>query len=447
MVARFDELIRQMLSDTPDLKAPAILERLRPLGYGGGITILRDRVRLYRPRQREAFLTLSFQPGSAVQVDWADFGFALPGCSRRVSAFVMALCYSRYLYLEFALSQSMGSFLRRMENGVRFFGGTTHADIFDNMRTVVSSHTPTGTVFNPRFLDYARTRGFAVKACNLARGNEKGRVERPIGFVRERFWPGRRFKDLMDLNVQAAKWRDDFANNRVHALTGKVPALVFKGQEQKLLKPLNGIPYETDEIEGVGVTKSFRVRFDRNLYSVPPRLVSQSVVIRANDEGVRVFLGPKEVAKHRRCWGVGEDIEDPAHREMALERKPGATGVSLPPRLVALGEVGIHYFQVLAASGRSLNREAVRLTFLVELFGESATCAAVEEVMQSGHVGSEYVEYVLRHRKGLTPAGAPLRLGRPELDELAFREPDLSVYDALFPPAKTLDPGEEETQS
>src|SRR6202011_3055309 len=137
---RFDELIRQMLSDTPDLKAPAILERLRPLGYGGGITILRDRVRLYRPRQREAFLTLSFQPGSAVQVDWADFGFALPGCSRRVSAFVMALCYSRYLYLEFALSQSMGSFLRRMENGVRFFGGTTHVDIFDNMRTVVSSH-------------------------------------------------------------------------------------------------------------------------------------------------------------------------------------------------------------------------------------------------------------------------------------------------------------------
>ena len=103
----------------------------------------------------------------------------------------------------------MGSFLRCMERCVRFFGGTTAADIFDNMKTVVLSHTPTATVFNPTFLEYARARGgFAVRACNVRRGNEKGRVERPIGFARRRFWPGRRFKDLLDLNMQAAAWRD-----------------------------------------------------------------------------------------------------------------------------------------------------------------------------------------------------------------------------------------------
>lgn len=204
-------VIHKLVTETPEMKGPAVLERLRPLGYTGGITILRDKLRTIRPGQRrEAFLTLQFSPGQAVQVDWADFGFAIPGCPRRVSAFVMALCYSRYLYLEFTLSQSMGAFLRCMERGLSFLGGTTTTDIFDNMKTVVLS--PRHGVFNPRFLHYAGARGFAVVACNPGRGNEKGRVERPIGFIRERFWPGRRFTDLLDLNVQATAWRDDFAN-------------------------------------------------------------------------------------------------------------------------------------------------------------------------------------------------------------------------------------------
>ena len=98
----YDVEIRRLVTDTPELAAPAVLERLRPLGYTGGITILRDRLRRFRPRPaKEAFLTLDFAPGAAFQIDWADFGFALPGCPRRVSAFVMVSCYSRYLYIEF----------------------------------------------------------------------------------------------------------------------------------------------------------------------------------------------------------------------------------------------------------------------------------------------------------------------------------------------------------
>ena len=442
MLTPYEGALRQLLADTPYMKAPALLERLRPLGYTGGLTILRHWARKQRPRPKEVFLTLSFEPGAAVQVDWADFGFALPGCPRRVSAFVVAQCHSRYLYLEFCLSQSMGSFLRRMENAARFFGGTTHIDIFDNMKTVVLAHTPRGTRFNPTFLEYARTRGFAAKACNVGKGNEKGVVERPIGFVRERFWPGRRFTDLMDLNVQAMKWRDDFANNRVHEVTGKVPALVFEHEERKHLKPLSGVAFNTDEVEGVGVTKTFRVRFDRNFYSVPPRLVGQQVLVRANDDEVRIFLGPKEVATHRRSWGVGEDLEVVAHREQALALKPGATAAFLPSALTELGEVGRRYFQVLHAGPKSLRKETERLVFLAEVFGDGPVLEAVSDVMRTGHVGAEYVEYVLRYQKGLSPTAPPLKLGRPELDELHLPPPDLSIYDALFPPPKTLKPGE-----
>ena len=443
LLTPYEAKVKALVADTPEMKAPAVLERLRADGYQGGISILRDRLRSFRPLEREPYVTLDFRAGEAVQVDWGDFGFALPGVPRRVSAFVMALCHSRYLYLEFCLSQTMGSLLRRMERGLRFYGGTTHVDIFDNMKTVVLRHNDKGTLFNSTFVSYAVSRGFAVKACNVYRGNEKGRVERPIGFVRDRFWPGRRFADLMDLNVQALKWRDDFANNRVHEVTGKVPSLVFQHTEKATLNPMPDTAFNTDELEGGSVTKSFRVRFDRNTYSVPPSLVAQSVVVRGNDDWVLVFLGAKEVARHRRCWGVGEDLELPEHREAALKLKPGARRDGLPPILERMGEVAIQYFKVATAGTKSLYRERVRLVFFAEVFGTNETAEAMAEVMAGGHVGADYVEYVLRQKKGLVPRAAPLKLGHPELDDASLPEPDLSRYDALGPnpaePPKSTD--------
>jgi transposase len=439
----YEAAIRTVLDDTPEMLAPAVLERLRPLGYTGSVTILRDRLRRLRPRaQRTAFLTLDFPPGQAMQVDWADFGFAVPGVPRRVSAFVAVLCYSRRLYIEFTFSQSMGSFLRRMERCLRFNTGTTLVDIFDNMKTVVLSHTATATVFNPKFLEYARARGFDVRACNVRKANEKGRVERPIGFVRRRFWPGRRVRDLLDLNTQAARWRDDFANGRVHEVTGKVPQLVFEHEEKRLLKAIPTTPFDTDDIAGMGVTKMFRVPFDRNRYSVPWRLASQQVVVRADDDFVTVLLETKPVAQHRRSWDIGQDIEHPSHKKGLLEQRPRAAG-ALPPPLLALGETGRDYFKVLAAGSRSIHREILRLTFLVEIFGAIATASAMREVMRTGHVGAEYVEYVMRHKRGLVPHPPPLRLGNDELDGISLPEPDLSLYDELSAPlVMTRDPGE-----
>jgi transposase len=439
----YEPAIRAVLDDTPTMLAPAVLERLRPLGYTGGVTILRDRFRRLRPRDRRAaFLTLDFAPAEAMQVDWADFGFALPGVPRRVSAFVAVLCYSRRLYIEFTVSQTMGTFLRCMERCLRFNEGVTLVDIFDNMKTVVLSHTHTATVFNPKFLEYARARGFAVRACNVRKANEKGRVERPIGFVRSRFWPGRRFADLLDLSAQATRWRDDFANGRVHEVTGKVPQLVFEHEEKRLLKPIPTTPFDTDDVEGMGVTKMFRVPFDRNRYSVPWRLASQQVIVRADDDFVSVYLETKQIAQHRRSWDIGQDIEHPSHKKGLLEERPRAAAGALPPALLALGETGRAYFKVIAAGSRSVHREILRLTFLVEIFGAIVTESAMREVMQTGHVGAEYVEYVMRHKRGLVPQPPPLRLGNDELDAISLPEPDLSVYDHLPPSPMTRDPGE-----
>ncbi|MGH7434673.1 MAG: hypothetical protein ACRENE_03285, partial [Polyangiaceae bacterium] len=104
-------------------------------------------------------------------------------------------------------------------------------------------------------------------------------------------------------------------------------------------------------------------------------------------------------------------------------------------------ETGRTYFKLLAAGSRSIRREIVRLTLLVELFGSTATESAIAEVMRTGHVGAEYVEYVLRHKRGLVPDPHPLRLGNDDFDRISLPEPDLSVYDRLVPDAMTRDPG------
>jgi transposase len=428
-----DAFIRQALDDTPELKAPTMLERLRGRGYVGGISILRERMRQLRPKPAtEAFLTIDHVPGKAMQIDWADFGFVLPGVPRRVSAFVAVMCYSRQLYLEFTLSQRMGAFLRCMEHATSFFGGSTNVDVFDNMRTVVLEHTRSVTVFNPRMLDYARARGgFGLVACNPRKPNEKGGVERGIGFVRSRFWPGRRFSSLFDMNAQATAWRDDFANGREHEVTGKVPKLAFEHEERALLKPMPSVPFDTDDLLSTGVTKSFRVRFDRNRYSVPWRLVGQTVLVRADTDQVAVWLGPKRVAVHGRSWSAGQDIEHPSHKRGLLELKPRGRDGVLPPALTALGDTGTKYFKLLAAGSRSIRREIIRITLLCELFGNAETASAIAEVMTTGHVGADYVEYVLRHKRRLVPSVAALRLGNPELDDIVLSEPDMGIYDEL----------------
>jgi transposase len=438
----YDGTLRKLLENCAEIRAPAALDQLRAEGYQGAISIVRDRLRQLRPRPaQEAFLSRNYEPGRMLQVDWANFGFAIPGCARRVSAFVAALAYSRYLFIIFTLSQAMGCFLRCMDQALAFFGGRTLIDVFDNMKTVVLEHTAQNVVFNPRFVEYARVRGFAIQACSPRRPTGKPYVERPIGFVRTRFWPGRRFADLFDLNVQATRWRDDIANNRVHEETGKVPSLVFQHEERAKLESVPERPFDTDDLFSTTASKTFRVDFDRNVYSLPWRLIHQPVLVRGNEAEVSIWLGHKRVAIHNRCWGVGQAVEDPSHEQGVLENKPRAAAGALPAELQGLGDVATTYFKILAANGRSLRKEIERLVLLSELWGYQPTREAIAEVMATGHVGAEYVEYVLRYKKGLAPGPAPLKLGNEELDGIHLAEPDLALYDNQKP-RKTLDPGE-----
>lgn len=439
----YEASIKSELARVPAMNAPAMLERLRALGYTGGISVLRDRMRVLRPRPHiEVFSHFEVHPGQRLEIDWAELGYVLPGVLRRVSAFVAVLVYSRMIFVTFALSHAMGSFLRCMDRCLRFFGGRAAVDVFDNMKTVVTDRVRGEAVLHPTMLEYARVQGFAVSACKPRHPTGKPFVERGIGFVRTRFLPSVRYCDLATLEHDVKAWQDTFANSREHEATGKVPVLVFENTERHALLPLRqNVHFDTDDILTTSVGRTHQIDFDRNQYTVPWRMAGQRVLVRGDDDRVRIVLGPKEVASHARSWSVGELVQDKRHEDGMREERRRARAGELPDALCALGQTGTRYFAVLAASRRSLRLEEQRLVLLAELFGASATKSAIDEVMSTGHVGAEYVEYIMRHKRRLLPSPAPLRLGNPALDALCVREPNLAVYDEICA-HRTKDPGE-----
>ncbi len=335
VVTPFRARIQALLTEDPARSAVTIFQILRQEGYRGGISALRAAVAQRRPAAAPAaVVSLTFGRAEAAQVDWGEFGDVF-GLGRAVHAFVLVLCYSRLLTVTFTFSQTLEAFLRGHEQAFAFVGGCPKEVWYDNLATAVAERRGRLVRFHPRFLAYAGHHRFRPVACNVGRGNEKGRVEDAIKYLRTNFWPGRTFRDLADLNAQAQAWRDTLANQREHRVTRKIPSLLV-AEERPHLLPL-GEPYDTDEVRSVVVPPSFRVAFDDNRYSVPWRLVGKPLTLRADAETVTLWYGTHRVARHARCWRRGIEVILPAHADGLLATKPGAQAHWQVEAVAALG--------------------------------------------------------------------------------------------------------------
>src|ERR1700674_3301718 len=233
------------LLETHPYSAQQIFQRLREDGFEGGCTIVKDYVRRVRPPRREAFLKLSFAAGECAQLDWGEFGSIGVGATRRrLSFFVMVLCYSRLMYVEFTVAQTMEHFLAAHEHAFAAFQGCPARLMIDNLKSAVLTRVVgEAPVFNARYLDFARHWAFNITACNVAKGNEKGRVENGVGYVKSNFLNGLELLDFSAVNPAARHWLDTIANVRIHRETHQRPLDLFQ-EEQATLRPLNPMPYD-----------------------------------------------------------------------------------------------------------------------------------------------------------------------------------------------------------
>src|SRR5579884_2939374 len=276
LVDPYLEFIRQVLEQHPRLRATRIHQMIRDRGYSGSINQLRRTVARLRPSGHQPFLRLQVFPGEQAQVDWAHFGHVAVGRAKRaLSCFVITLSYSRALYLEFFFDQTMENFLRGHVHAFQDWGGQPRVILYDNLRSAVLERRGNEIHFNPRLLELCAHYHFVARPCQVRAGNQKGRVERAIRYVRDSFWAGRRFTTLAECNRQALLWRDQVAHLRAWpGDDSRTVAQVFAEEQPRLLPhPLHA--FSTDLMVPVRSAKTIYVRFDLNDYSIPPEAVGR----------------------------------------------------------------------------------------------------------------------------------------------------------------------------
>jgi len=417
--------------DTHPYTAQQILQRLREMGFDGGATIVKDYVTLIRPRRPSAFLKLDFAPGECAQLDWGSWGhIGVDNTQRRLSLFVMVLCYSRRMYLEFTVSQTMEYFLACHEHAFQAFGGVPARIVVDNLKSAVLSRLiGSAPVFNPKYEDFSHHWGFEVTACNVRKPNEKGRVENGVGYVKKNFLAGLELPDFAALAPAAKLWVDTVADVRLHAATHQRPIDRFE-DERHLLKRLNPAGFDLGRISTVRASSTCRVPLESNHYSVPPHLAGQRLTLKAYPDRVCVYYHDQLVCRHVRSQGRHQDIEDPEHvrvlqaqRASAREQRLMLQWLALSPRAAAYG----HGLQAKRVNARGHIR---KILALAEIHGREAVSRAIDDGLELQAFSAEYIANILAARRHSAPEPAALQLTRrADLLELDMPEPDLSIYD------------------
>lgn len=426
--------IERLLGDYPGISGVRIFEELVKRGYTGGRTILKECLqRLRRPAQ-EAFFRLHFAPGEQAQVDWGSCGtIMVAGHSRRFSVFAMVLSYSRMLYLEFTASERIEVFLQCHVNAFRFFGGVPGIMLYDNLKSVVLQRSGGAVRFNSRYLDFAGWYGVQPRACGVAKGNEKGRVESAIKYIKGNFLAGRTFRDLDDANAQARHWRDTIANVRIHGSTHRRPAELFE-EERPHLRPLPASGYDCAVTVPVRASKDGFVRFETNSYSVPSRCAGLPLVLKAAAHEVKIFRDCDLAAVHRRRHGGNrEEVEDPAHVAGLLREKKRARELKGRDRFLLLGENASLYRDGLVRTRADAQRHTAAILKLADLYGRTSVLDAIQTALGHEAFGADYIENIIlqrRAREGRTdPAHTLLLDDTTGFGDVVIPPPDLARYD------------------
>jgi transposase len=309
-----------------DLTATKLFQEIKEQGYTGSYDTVKRYAREVRPpRPKEAFVRFETEPGEQTQVDWASFGLIRhQGQMKRLYCFSLLLCYSRFLYIEFTVSQSLQALLQCHINGFNFIGGVTRFLLYDNMKTVVLSRDGRHIKWNSRFLDFAHYYGFIPSLCAPYRKETKGKVESSVDYVKENCFKGREFTDIDEAVAFLKHWLETIANVRIHGTTKRKPAEVFHTIEKAQLKELTAENFIFSDSAKATVHINCHLSYKANYYSVPFQYIGMELDVIEVNNLVKIYFNQKEVALHTLCTGEkGKHITNkdhyPQHKNITLD--------------------------------------------------------------------------------------------------------------------------------
>jgi transposase len=311
MIDPYKTLIEGWLSKD-DYQATRIHELLILQGFQGSYTTARRYVqRIKERRDRKAYVRFETMPGQQAQVDFGDFQITEPdGSKATVYCFIMALGYSRNMYIEFIKDCTMVNFLACHQHAFGFFGGIPAEILYDNMKNVVIKRLVGAVEWNKEFAAFCVHYGFKPLVAPPYSPWVKGKVERPIGYVRERFWRGYVFNDIPQANKDIRQWINNVANQRVHGTTQEKVEIRF-GREKPYLGVLPRQPYDISEKAYRKVQKDCQIAFQGNRYVVPHEYVGHNLLLKIRDGILRIFCDDQMLAVYRIPIGRGRTLADP----------------------------------------------------------------------------------------------------------------------------------------
>lgn len=429
--------ILETLRRYPKLHASRLYQMVHERGYDGRPDHFRTIVaKLRPPRPTEAYLRLRTLPGDQGQVDWGNFSKITIGAARRpLVAFVMVLSYSRAIFLRFFPGQHLSYFLIGHEEAFLRWRGVTRTILYDNLKSVVLDRIDDAIRFNPQLLAFSAHYCYEARPVAPYRGNEKGRVERAIRYVRTSFFPARSFADLDDLNRQADEWCGTTVLDRPWPEDPRQRVLDAFDRDRAALRALPADRFPCEERREIRAGKTPYERFDLNDYSVPHRLARRVLVVLADLKRVRILDGTNEVACHRRSFDRGQQIEDPRHIESLRIEKRSARKASATNLLAQAAPSSSDLLRQMAERHQPLGRPVAQLRDLLNTYGADLLERAIREALEQGAPHPQAVRHILerdREAEGQV-AATPLPLpADPRLDRLQFNPHKLESYDELF---------------
>ncbi|MBE0461617.1 MAG: IS21 family transposase [Candidatus Aminicenantes bacterium] len=389
----FDSEIRKLLEKYPDMTGLRIYEELKEMGYAGGISILRERLKKLRPPKREPVIRFETDPGQQGQCDWSPYTIPFTRTGKcQVQCFSYILGFSRRQYIDFTLHRDFYTLIRRHQDAFQYYGGVPKECLYDSEKTVVLRWECGRPVFNPAFTSFIthyQCKPIAIRG----RAETKGKIEAPFKYVEGNLLNGRDFQDLEDLRAMARWWLKEKSDLHIHDTTRHSPLELFS---QERLQPLPLHPYDCSEVALRVCNADGFIEFETNLYSAPSEHIADILSLKATEQEILIYSPEIDlIARHERYpAGLGKRVENPDHfktKKMRYGLEP------VREAFLALGEMAEVFLKGLTERHpRNCGFQARYILRMKEHYQSDDIHRAIEHAIRYQAFEAKAIERILR---------------------------------------------------
>lgn len=383
------------------MEMATILMRLQQShGYTGSYSAVRRFVRQTCPAEKRIVIRIETGPGQVAQVDFGGVGLLVDsrtGKLRRAYCFVMTLCFSRHMYVQFVFDQTIATWVACHINAFDFFGGVPKEIVVDNLKAAVLRAALEDAVLCVPYSRLAQHCEFLIHPCRPGTPEHKGKVENQVKYVQRSLVNGHDFLDERDANNRARDWVMGHAGERIHGTTQQQPLRLFLQEEKAALMPLPFEPFDLRTVRPAKVHPDCHIVLEKSYYSAPHIYSGQQVEAHVYAHTVQIYVGAELVRTHERATRPGQrmtNLDDyPPGKSIYLMRSPSFCR----RKAVVVGEACVEVVDQLFSRAQPLDhlRAVQALIGLIDKYGERRLEAACARALAYGDPSYRRVKKIL----------------------------------------------------